>query len=142
MKKKDCVVQAQLGRWIMSLETKESSKSDIVIRAKGTTLHFNLREFAVVIGLNYLSNKDDFVFDEDLPYKIIDQYFDNARYIQKRKLFTAITGKIWGKKNEEDALKFSNLYFIHAFLLSSVDSVIILRLHFDLVESGRYRDYP
>ncbi|KAF3661010.1 hypothetical protein FXO37_13125 [Capsicum annuum] len=44
--------------------------------------------------------------------------------------------------NDEDALKFANLYFIHAFLLSSVDTVAIPRLHFDLVEIGRYSDYP
>ncbi|KAF3682730.1 hypothetical protein FXO38_01132 [Capsicum annuum] len=73
MKKKNCVVQAQLGRCIMSLETTESSTSDIVIRAKETTLHFSLREFTVVTGLNCHSNRDDFGFDEDVPNKIIDQ---------------------------------------------------------------------
>ncbi|KAF3658843.1 hypothetical protein FXO38_10319 [Capsicum annuum] len=72
MKKKDCVVQAQLGRCIMSLEIKESSTSAIVISAKGTILHFTPREFALV----------------------------------------------------------------------TVDTVSISRLHFDLVESDRYSDYP
>ncbi|KAF3614240.1 hypothetical protein FXO37_36033, partial [Capsicum annuum] len=43
--------------------------------------------------------------------------------------------------DDEDVLKFTNLYFIHAFLLSSVDTVAISRLHFDLVESGRYSNY-
>ncbi|PHU15262.1 hypothetical protein BC332_16467 [Capsicum chinense] len=66
MKKKNCIVQAQLGRYVMSLETTKSSTSDIVIRAKGTTLDFSLREFAVVTGLNSHSNRDDFRFDEDL----------------------------------------------------------------------------
>ncbi|PHU06702.1 hypothetical protein BC332_23191 [Capsicum chinense] len=75
----------------MSLESKESSTNDIINRAKGTNLYFSLREFTVVIGLNCLSNKDDFIFDEDLPNKIIDQYFDGARYIQKRELFAAVT---------------------------------------------------
>ncbi|KAM3305450.1 hypothetical protein P3S67_012316 [Capsicum chacoense] len=125
----------------MSLETKKSSTSDIVIRAKGTTLHFSLREFIVVTGLNCYSNKDDFLFDEDFSNKTIDRYFDGDRYIQKRKLFAAVTEKIWGDENDEYALKFANLYFIHAFLLSSVDTFIIPRLHFDLVESDRYRDY-
>ncbi|XP_016558449.2 uncharacterized protein LOC107858285 [Capsicum annuum] len=124
MKKKNCVVQAQLGRCIMSLETTESSTSDIVIRAKETTLHFSLREFTVVTGLNCHSNRDDFGFDEDVPNKIIDQYFDGKN------------------ENDEDAFKFANLYFIYGFLLSSVDTVIIPRIHFDLVESDRYRDYP
>ncbi|KAF3627535.1 hypothetical protein FXO38_28704 [Capsicum annuum] len=124
MKKNNCVVQAQLERCIMSLETTESSTSDIVIRAKGTTVHFSLREFAIVIGLNYHSNRDDFGFDED-----------------KKELFTDVTDKIWGNENNEDAIKFANLYFIHGFLLSFVDTVTIPRLHFDLIESDHYRDY-
>ncbi|KAF3656318.1 hypothetical protein FXO37_15544 [Capsicum annuum] len=142
MKKKNFVVQAQFERCIMSLETKESTANAIVIRAKGTNLHFNPREFVVVTGLNCVSNKDDFVFDEDLLNRLIEDYFGGAKYIQKRELFAAFSEKLWGKDNDEDAVKFANLYFIHAFLLSVVDTVIIPRLHFDLVESGRYSDYP
>ncbi|KAF3626871.1 hypothetical protein FXO37_30182 [Capsicum annuum] len=87
MKKKDCVVQAQLGRCIMSLEMKESSTSCIVIRAKGTILHFTPKEFALVIGLNCITNRDDFVFDEERPNRIIDQYFDGESFMQKKELF-------------------------------------------------------
>ncbi|KAF3680468.1 hypothetical protein FXO38_02279 [Capsicum annuum] len=142
MKKKSYVVQAQFGRCIMSLDTKESTANSIVIRAKGTNLHFNPREFVVVTGLNCVSNKDDFVFDEDLPNRLIEDYFGGAKYIQKRELFVAFSRKIWGKDNDEDAVKFANLYFIHVFLLSAVDTVIILRLYLNLVESGHYSDYP
>ncbi|PHU27223.1 hypothetical protein BC332_05555 [Capsicum chinense] len=142
MKKKDCVVQAQLGRCIMSLETRKSSISAIVIRAKGTILHFTIREFALVTGLNCATNKDEFVFDEERPNRIIDQYFDGESFVQKKDLFAVVYDKIWGNDNDKDALKFANLYFIHALLLSSVDTVAIPRLHFDLVESGRYSDYP
>ncbi|PHU18256.1 hypothetical protein BC332_13951 [Capsicum chinense] len=142
MKKKDCVIQAQLGRCIMSLETKKNSTSAIVICAKGIILHFTPREFALVTDLNCVTNKDDFVFDEERPNKIIDQYFDDDSFIQKKELFAAVSNKIWGKDNDKDALKFANLYFIHTFLLSSVDTVAISRLHFDLVESDRYSDYP
>ncbi|KAM3282723.1 hypothetical protein P3S67_026368 [Capsicum chacoense] len=83
----------------MSLETRESSTSAIVIRAKGTILHLTIREFTLVTGLNCATNKDEFVFDEERPNRIIDQYFD-------------------------------------------VDTVAIPCLHFDLVESDRYSDYP
>ncbi|KAF3672798.1 hypothetical protein FXO37_07314 [Capsicum annuum] len=99
MKKKDCVVQAQLGRYIVSLETRKSFISAIVIRTKDTILHFTPGEFALVTDLNCVSNKDDFVFDEERPNIIIDQYFD-------------------------------------------IDTVAIPRLHFALVESDRYSDYP
>ncbi|KAF3653699.1 hypothetical protein FXO38_15523 [Capsicum annuum] len=142
MKKKICVVQALLKKCIISLKTKKSSANAIVIRVKGTNLHFSPREFVVVTDLNCVSNKDDFVFDEDLPNRIIEQYFDGAKYIQKRELLAAIFEKNWGKDNDEDAVKFANLYFIHAILLSVVDTVVIPRLYFDLVESDRYSDYP
>ncbi|KAM3287967.1 hypothetical protein P3S67_021397 [Capsicum chacoense] len=126
----------------MSLETKKSTANAIVIRAKGTNLHFGPREFVMVTGLNCVSNKDDFLFDEDLPSRLIEDYLGGAKYIQKRELFAAFSGKLWGKDNDEDAVKFANLYFIHAFLLSAVDTIVIPRLHFDLVESDRYSDYP
>ncbi|KAF3640766.1 hypothetical protein FXO38_21968 [Capsicum annuum] len=142
MKKKSFVVQAQFERCIMSLETKETTANAIVIRAKGTNLYFRPREFVVVTDLNCVLNKDDFVFDEDLPNRFIEDYFSGAKYIQKRELFVAFSEKIWGKDNDEDVVKFANLYFIHAFLLSAIDTVVIPRLHFDLVESGRYSDYP
>ncbi|KAM3375658.1 hypothetical protein P3S68_014372 [Capsicum galapagoense] len=142
MKKKDCVVQAQLGICIMSLETRKSSTSAIVIQAKGTILHFTIREFALVTGLNCATNKDEFVFDEECPNRIIDQYFDGESFVQKKDLYAVVSDKIWGNDNNEDELKFANLYFIHAFLLSSVDTIVIPRLHFDLVESDRYSDYP
>ncbi|PHT42617.1 hypothetical protein CQW23_16642 [Capsicum baccatum] len=142
MKKMSFVVQVQFVRCIMSLETKESTTNAIVIRAKGTNLHFSPREFVVVTGLNCVSNKGEFVFDEDLLNRIIEDYFGGAKYIQKRELFADFSGKIWGKDNDEYVVKFANLYFIHAFLLFAVDIVVIPRLPFDLVESGRYCDYP
>ncbi|KAF3648814.1 hypothetical protein FXO38_17981 [Capsicum annuum] len=80
--KKDCVVQAQLERCIMSLEKKESSTSCIGICAKGTILHFTLIEFALVTGLNCVTNRDDFVFDKEQPNRIIDQYFDAKKKLK------------------------------------------------------------
>ncbi|KAF3631968.1 hypothetical protein FXO38_26368 [Capsicum annuum] len=142
MKKKSSLVQGQFERCITSFETKESTANAIVIRAKRTNLHFSPREFVVVTNLNCVSNKDDFVFDEDLPNRFIEDYFGGAKYIQKRELFAAFSEKIWRKDNDEDGVKLANFYFIHAFLLSAVDTVFIPRLHFDLVESDRYNDYP
>ncbi|KAM3285463.1 hypothetical protein P3S67_024262 [Capsicum chacoense] len=78
----------------MSLETKESSTSCIVILAKGTILHFTPREFALLTGLNCVTNRDDFVFDEVRPNRIIDQYFDGESFIQKKELFAAVSDKI------------------------------------------------
>ncbi|PHU26311.1 hypothetical protein BC332_04643 [Capsicum chinense] len=41
-----------------------------------------------------------------------------------------------------DTEKFAILYFLHSFVLSNVETVVIPRLHFDLIDSGRYKDFP
>ncbi|KAF3655133.1 hypothetical protein FXO38_14818 [Capsicum annuum] len=84
MKKKICMVQVLFERCIMSLDTKESTANAIVIRVKGTNLHFSPRESAVVTGLNCVSNKDYFVFDEDLSNRIIEKYFDGSNLLNWR----------------------------------------------------------
>ncbi|PHU16053.1 hypothetical protein BC332_17258 [Capsicum chinense] len=73
---------------------------------------------------------------------MIEKYFNGAEIIQKRQLFLAFTEKVWGEDNDEDAEKFAILYFLHSFVLSNIDTVVIPRLHFDLVDSGRYKNFP
>ncbi|KAF3684183.1 hypothetical protein FXO37_01473 [Capsicum annuum] len=90
MKKKHCVVQAQLCRCVMSLEIKGSSSSAIVIRANDTSLNFTSREFAIITGLNCLSNRYDFVFYRNVPNIIVEKYFNGAEFIQKRQLFLVV----------------------------------------------------
>ncbi|KAF3615700.1 hypothetical protein FXO38_34967 [Capsicum annuum] len=57
MKKKQCVVQAQLYRCVVTLEVKGSSSSGIMISVSGTSLSFTPMEFAIITGLNYVSNR-------------------------------------------------------------------------------------
>ncbi|KAF3659038.1 hypothetical protein FXO38_12874 [Capsicum annuum] len=106
MKKKHCVVQAQLCRCVMSLEIKGSSSSEIVIQANGTSLYFTPRKFAIATELNCVFNRYDFIFDEDVPNKIVEKYLNGTKFIQKRQLFLAFTEKIWGENNDEDIEKF------------------------------------
>ncbi|XP_060195305.1 uncharacterized protein LOC132624562 [Lycium barbarum] len=50
--------------------------------------------------------------------------------------------KNWGL-NDGDAVKIAILYFIHTYILSNEKNATrIPRLHFELVETGRYRDFP
>ncbi|KAF3680145.1 hypothetical protein FXO38_02442 [Capsicum annuum] len=125
----------------MSLEIKGSSSFAIVIWANGTSLHFNLRKFAIVTGLNCVSNRYDFIFDEDIPNRIVEKYFNGTEFIQKKQLFLAFMEKVWGENNDEDAEKFAILYFLHFFVLSNVNTVVIPRLYFDPVDSERYKDF-
>ncbi|XP_047251507.1 uncharacterized protein LOC124886664 [Capsicum annuum] len=56
MKKQQCVVQAQLCRCVMTLEVKGNSFFGILICANGTFLNFTPRKFAIITGLNCVSN--------------------------------------------------------------------------------------
>ncbi|KAF3632116.1 hypothetical protein FXO38_26281 [Capsicum annuum] len=125
----------------MSLKTKGSSTTAIVISANGTSLRFTPREFTIITGLNCIGNRYDFIFYEELPNRIVEQYFNGSNFIPKRQVFLAISKRVWGKNNDEDAEKFAVLYFLHSFILSNIYSIVISRLHFDLVESGRYKDF-
>ncbi|WMV58101.1 hypothetical protein MTR67_051486, partial [Solanum verrucosum] len=59
-----------------------------------------------------------------------------------RVLVEKFDNKVWGD-NDDDAVKFAILFYIHSFILSEEPTnTIIDRKDFDLVESGRYIDYP
>ncbi|KAF3643920.1 hypothetical protein FXO38_20431 [Capsicum annuum] len=94
MKKQQCVVQAQLCRCVMTLEVKGSSSSGILICANGIFLNFTPRKFAIMTGLNCVSNRYDFIFDKGVPNRIVEKYFNGAEIIQKRQLFLAFTDKV------------------------------------------------
>ena len=50
--------------------------------------------------------------------------------------------KIW-VDNDDDAVKFAILFYIHSFIFfEEPTGNVIDRKDFDLVESGRYIDYP
>ncbi|KAF3619442.1 hypothetical protein FXO38_32931 [Capsicum annuum] len=125
----------------MTLEVKDSSSSGILICADGTFLNFTPREFAIITGLNCVSNRYDFIFYEGVPNRMVEKYFNGAKIIQKRQLFLAFTERVWGENNDADTEKFTILYFLHSFVLSNVKTVAIPRLRFDLVDSGRYKDF-
>ncbi|KAH0697083.1 hypothetical protein KY290_014510 [Solanum tuberosum] len=49
----------------------------------------------------------------------------------------------FGGDNDDDAVKFAILFYIHSFILSEEPTTTVIdRKDFDLVESGRYIDYP
>ncbi|KAF3664427.1 hypothetical protein FXO38_10119 [Capsicum annuum] len=117
--KKQCVAQTQLCRCVMMLEVKGSSSSGILICANGTSLSFTLKKFAIITGLNCVAKRN---------------YTGKA-------IISTIHGESMGDNNDEDSEKFTILYFLHSFVLSNVETVVIPRLHFDLVDSGRFKDF-
>ncbi|XP_070051428.1 uncharacterized protein [Nicotiana tomentosiformis] len=105
--------------------------------------HQLFREFAVVTSLNCVSDAEDFWFNTKKPNRIVETYFGGAKNVKKKDLVKCFDDKNWGYDNDGDAIKIALLYFIHTLILSSEKNcTTIPRLHFDLVESGRYSDYP
>nr|XP_033512397.1 uncharacterized protein LOC108945396 [Nicotiana tomentosiformis] len=122
----------------------EGSHDDVFsIYVNGTTLSFSIREFALVTGLNCVGDPEDFQFNTKVPNWIVETYFGSAKNVKKKDLLTCFDDKNLGHDNDGDAIKITVLYFIHTFIFSSEkNSTTIPKLYFDLVESGRYSDYP
>ncbi|XP_049394895.1 uncharacterized protein LOC125859240 [Solanum stenotomum] len=123
-------------------EIEGSSKDAILIHVNGTTLRFTIHDFAIITGLKCSDNEKDFVFNTEEPNRMILQYFGVEKAITKSQLVEKFDNKVWGD-NDDDAMKFAILFYIHSFILSEEPtSTVIDRKDFDLVESGRYIDYP
>ncbi|XP_075109157.1 uncharacterized protein LOC142180951 [Nicotiana tabacum] len=139
---KRCEVQHQLFRCFMALQLEGTPNVVFPIHVNGTSLHFTLREFALVTGLKCVGNDANFEFSERVPNRLIETYFGGANLVKKKHLMKCFADKNWCLDNDGDALKICLLYFIHTFIFSSEkNSTTIPRLHFDLVESGRYSEY-
>ncbi|XP_060210635.1 uncharacterized protein LOC132637585 [Lycium barbarum] len=111
-----CDVQAQMLRCCMVREPIGSTPDAFLIDINGNELRFSIREFAIITGLKCVGDEDAFKINRK--------------------------DKNWGL-NDADAVKIAVLYFIHTYILSNEKNAVkIPRLHFDLVESGKYVDYP
>nr|XP_009797596.1 PREDICTED: uncharacterized protein LOC104244004 [Nicotiana sylvestris] len=127
----------------MALQLEGSTGDVFSIYVNGTTLSFSIKEFALVTSLKCVGDLDNFQFDEKVPNRIVETYFGGANLVKKKDLLTCFAEKNWGHDNDGDAIKIVVFYLIHIFIFSSEkDTTTIPRLHFDLVESGRFSDYP
>ncbi|WMV27885.1 hypothetical protein MTR67_021270 [Solanum verrucosum] len=123
-------------------EIEGSSKDAILIHVNDTTLRFTIRDFAIISGLKCSDNEKDFVFNTEEPNIIILQYFGVEKAITKSQLVEKFDNKVCGD-NDDNAVKFAILFYIHSFILfEEPTNTVIDRKDFDLVESGRYIDYP
>ncbi|XP_070005226.1 uncharacterized protein [Nicotiana sylvestris] len=134
---KRTLLQSNTNNWL------EGTPNNVfAIHVNGTSLHFILREFALVTGLKCVGNDADFKFSEKVPNWLIETYFGGANLVKKKHLMKCFADKNWGPDNDGDALKIALLYFIHTFIFSSDKSnTTIPRLHFDLVENECYSEY-
>ncbi|KAL3353411.1 hypothetical protein AABB24_018238, partial [Solanum stoloniferum] len=138
-----CGAQPQIFRCLMVCELEDSSPDELFFRINHTTLRFGIQEFAIITGLNCFADKDDFLFDTSEPNRLINQYFEGKSIIRKAELISKYKNKVWGDGNDDDVVKFTILYFISTFIYSGEKkSSSIPRIQFDLVESGRYHEYP
>ncbi|MCD9639273.1 hypothetical protein HAX54_023681 [Datura stramonium] len=95
----------------MARELESSSGNALLINVNGTTLHFTQREFTLISSLNCTTDESEFVFDTDVPNRLIHQYFggDNTRTVNKAKFVDKFEKKVWGN-SDDDALKFALVF--------------------------------
>ncbi|XP_060170942.1 uncharacterized protein LOC132601909 [Lycium barbarum] len=136
-------VQAQIFRCFMVRELKESTSDCFTIDINGAVLRFTMREFALMSGLNCVADEGEFTYDEEESNRIMDVYFGGTRSKVKRLEFIdCFKNKCWGD-NDEDAVKFAILFFINTYIFCGEPrKTSIPRVHFEVVEDGRYVDYP
>ncbi|OIT21275.1 hypothetical protein A4A49_56204, partial [Nicotiana attenuata] len=140
---KRCEVQHQLFRCFMVLQLEGTDDDSFSIYVNGTTLSFSIREFALVTGLNYVGDPENFQFNPKVRNRIVDTYFGGAKNVKKRVLLKCFDDKDWGYDNDGDSIKIVVLYFIHTFIFSTEKNAFAIpRKYFDLIESGRYSNYP
>ncbi|PHT83180.1 hypothetical protein T459_11623 [Capsicum annuum] len=86
-------------------------------------------------------NTSDSVFNISMPNRLMQTNFYGEEEPYNAILFQAFEDKVWGQ-NGDDALKISILYFIHHFIISDeIHTVLVLRIHFDVVEHEQNMDY-
>ncbi|WMV47445.1 hypothetical protein MTR67_040830 [Solanum verrucosum] len=87
-------------------------------------------------------SEKDFIFNIKESNRIILQYFSVEKAITKSQLVEKFNNNVW-EDNDDDAVKFAILFYIHSFILSEEPTTTVIdRKDFDLTESGRYIDYP
>ncbi|XP_059306584.1 uncharacterized protein LOC132058032 [Lycium ferocissimum] len=136
-------VTAQMFRCFMVRELRKSKPDAFLIEINGFVLRFTILEFAIMSGLNCYGDEGVHIVNEDSKNRLMDKYFPGSENnVRKNELELCFKQK---NKNLEDgdAVKLAILYFIHSYILSGEHkSTRIPRLHFDLVENGKYKDYP
>ena len=75
-------------------------------------------------GLNCVGVVEDFKFNTEEPNRLIVQYFGGNEIILRSDLFDGFNGKVW-VDNDDDAIKFAILYFIHMFVYSGEKRIIV-----------------
>ncbi|WMV10974.1 hypothetical protein MTR67_004359 [Solanum verrucosum] len=136
-----CCARGQIHRCCMALELNCSSRRAFVMRVNGSTIRFTLREFALISGLNCVSEEKDFIFDTTELNRLMEQYFQGVKLIRKVDIMESFEGKVWGD-NDQDGLKFAMLFFIQTVIFSGERvTKKVPRLHFDLVEIDTYSQF-
>ncbi|XP_060200210.1 uncharacterized protein LOC132628447 [Lycium barbarum] len=137
-----CEVQPQMFRCFMVRELKKSTPTAFVIDVNGFKLTFQLFDFALMTGLKCFGEE---IVLKSKKNRLLDTYFGGSiKGVKKAELVECFKDQNWGVDDDADgdAVKIALLYFIHTYILSGEkNNVVIPRLHFDLVESGRYVDY-
>ena len=137
-----CNFQGQITKCLLLLELEQSNPNVLHIRhSNGCVLKFGIDDFALLTGLKVRGNTNDFKYPEQTNCMLFKKYFPGAvNSVTKHQLVQRFKMGNW--ESNQDALQMSILFFIHTFVLASIDNTAISIVDFLMVEDGRYQHFP
>nr|XP_025883725.1 uncharacterized protein LOC112940172 [Solanum lycopersicum] len=137
-----CNFQGQITKCLLLLELEQSNPNMLHIRhSNGCVLKFGIDDFALLTGLKVRGNTNDFKYPEQTNCMLFKKYFPGAvNSVTKHQLVQRFKMGNW--ESNQDALQMSILFFIHTFVLASIDNTAISIVDFLMVEDGRYQHFP
>ncbi|XP_060195253.1 uncharacterized protein LOC132624503 [Lycium barbarum] len=106
-------VQAQIFRCFMVKELRGSTYRCFTFEINGKVLRFGLREFALITGLDCVSDENDFVYDNSKPNRLMVEYFgrnqENQLPVKRHELIECFNKTVWDDKGD-DAVKMTILF--------------------------------
>ncbi|KAF3647369.1 hypothetical protein FXO38_18686 [Capsicum annuum] len=120
------------------LEIEHPNQEEVHVFVKGQMLRFSINEFALITGLNYFENIDDFKYEDSSTRSLMKRYFpQSTNGVDKEALVELfLKGNF---ENKEDALQMTILYFIHTFIYSQLNASSVLFSDLKMVEDGKYQ---
>ncbi|XP_070008651.1 uncharacterized protein [Nicotiana sylvestris] len=89
------------GRMLHGSQLEGTPNNVFALHVNGTSLHFTLRELAIVTSLKCVGNDENFEFSEKFPNRLIETYFGGVNLVKKEQLMKCFADKNWGPDNDE-----------------------------------------
>lgn len=132
-------LQNQIIHNLLVRQLVQPNSDEIWIGVVGVKLKFGIAEFATITGLRCLGNSDKKRFFKG-DNCFVSSCFNDINSVFRSSVKDSFYGKKW--KCSGDAVKMAQLYVFHHFLLTSTTNTQIPKCDFDILDSGKFDEFP